>query len=99
MPAIFNKEQEEAITHKEGPLMVLAGPGSGKTLVITYRVKWLIENAGVHPSNILVITFTRAAAEEMRKRFFAFDGMENAPFKREERYPRHVAAKVSVYIN
>ena len=48
MPAIFNKEQEEAITHKEGPLMVLAGPGSGKTLVITYRVKWLIENAGVH---------------------------------------------------
>ena len=52
MPAIFNKEQEEAITHKEGPLMVLAGPGSGKTLVITYRVKWLIENAGVHPSNI-----------------------------------------------
>ena len=39
MPAIFNKEQEEAITHKEGPLMVLAGPGSGKTLVITYRVK------------------------------------------------------------
>lgn len=79
MPAIFNKEQEEAITHKEGPLMVLAGPGSGKTLVITYRVKWLIENTGVHPSNILVITFTRAAAEEMRKRFFAFDGMENAP--------------------
>ena len=79
MPAIFNKEQEEAITHKEGPLMVLAGPGSGKTLVITYRVKWLIENAGGHPSNILVITFTRAAAEEMRKRFFAFDGMENAP--------------------
>ena len=79
MPAIFNIEPEEAITHKEGPIMVLAGPGSGKTLVITYRVKWLIENAGVHPSNILVITFTRAAAEEMRKRFFAFDGMENAP--------------------
>ena len=57
MPAIFNKEQEEAITHKEGPLMVLAGPGSGKTLVITYRVKWLIENAGVHPSNILESVF------------------------------------------
>ena len=79
MPGIFNKEQEEAITHKGGPLMVLAGPGSGKTLVITYRVKWLIENAGVHPSNILVITFTRAAAEEMKKRFFSFDGMENTP--------------------
>lgn len=79
MPGTFNREQEEAITHKGGPLMVLAGPGSGKTLVITYHVKWLIENAGVHPSNILVITFTRAAAEEMKKRFFMFDGMENAP--------------------
>ncbi len=79
MPGTFNREQEEAITHKGGPLMVLAGPGSGKTLVITYRVKWLIENAGVHPSNILVITFTRAAAEKMKKRFFMFDGMENAP--------------------
>ena len=45
MPGTFNREQEEAITHKGGPLMVLAGPGSGKTLVITYRVKWLIENA------------------------------------------------------
>ena len=79
MPGVFNKEQEEAITHRQGPLMVLAGPGSGKTLVITYRVKWLIENAGVHPSNILVITFTRAAAEEMKKRFLKFDGMGNAP--------------------
>ena len=79
MPGTFNREQEEAITHKGGPLMVLAGPGSGKTLVITYRVKWLIENAGVQPSNILVMTFTRAAAEEMKKRFFMFDGMENAP--------------------
>lgn len=79
MPGTFNREQEEAITYKGGPLMVLAGPGSGKTLVITYRVKWLIENAGVHPSNILVITFTRAAAEEMKKRFFMFDGMANTP--------------------
>ncbi|MCI6859217.1 MAG: ATP-dependent helicase [Eubacterium sp.] len=59
--------------------MVLAGPGSGKTLVITYRVKWLIEKEGVHPSRILVVTFTRAAAEEMKKRFWQFDGMENAP--------------------
>ena len=46
MPAIFNKEQEEAITHKEGPLMVLAGPGSGKTLVITYRVNGLLKMRG-----------------------------------------------------
>lgn len=75
---MFNEEQKAAITQTKGPVMVLAGPGSGKTLVITYRVRWLIECAGVHPSNILVITFTRAAAEEMRKRFFQFDGMQNA---------------------
>lgn len=69
MSAEFNEEQKKAITHKDGPAMVLAGPGSGKTLVITYRVKWLIEQAGIHPSNILVITFTRAAAREMEQRF------------------------------
>ena len=69
MSAEFNEEQKKAITHQDGPAMVLAGPGSGKTLVITYRVKWLIEEAGVHPSHILVITFTRAAAKEMQQRF------------------------------
>lgn len=75
---IFNKEQEEAITHGDGPAMVLAGPGSGKTLVITYRVKWLLENHGVDPSNILVITFTRAAAEEMKQRFLKLtEGKDN----------------------
>ncbi len=79
MKGTFNEGQEEAITHKQGPLMVLAGPGSGKTTVITYRVKWLIEQEGVHPSHILVITFTKAAADEMKKRFRQFDGMENAP--------------------
>ncbi len=79
MGSSFNKEQEKAICHGQGPAMVLAGPGSGKTLVITYRVKWLIEKLGVHPSNILVITFTRAAADEMKKRFQNFEGMEKAP--------------------
>ncbi len=63
--------QETAITHKDGPAMVLAGPGSGKTLVITQRTKYLIEQAGVRPQEILVITFTRAAAEEMKNRFLA----------------------------
>lgn len=75
----FNKEQEKAICHGDGPAMVLAGPGSGKTLVITYRVKWLIEKMGVHPADILVITFTRAAADEMKKRFQTFTGLEQAP--------------------
>ncbi len=73
-----NEDQRKAISHNKGPAMVLAGPGSGKTLVITYRIKWLIENAGVEPEHILVITFTRAAAKEMEKRFHRFRGLENA---------------------
>ncbi len=79
MSAEFNEEQKKAITHKKGPAMVLAGPGSGKTLVITYRVKWLIEQAGVHPSHILVITFTRAAAREMQQRFQKLMEGQNVP--------------------
>lgn len=67
----FTKAQEEAITHFQGPAMVLAGPGSGKTTVITHRTNYLIEHYGIHPGNILVVTFTRAAAEEMKKRFLA----------------------------
>lgn len=64
-----NASQQEAIKHNEGPMLVLAGPGSGKTTVITHRVKALIEECGVAPDKILVITFTRAAAEEMQERF------------------------------
>lgn len=67
----YNKSQQKAISHKDGPMLVLAGPGSGKTAVITERTSNLIEEYGVNPSNILVITFTRAAAQEMRQRFLA----------------------------
>lgn len=66
----FNQAQMTAVSHREGPMMVLAGPGSGKTLVITHRTQALIEEYGVSPSNILVITFTKAAAHEMQSRFF-----------------------------
>ena len=66
----FNQAQEEAICHKEGPMMVLAGPGSGKTTVICERVAHLIEKGGVNPASILVVTFTKAAAQEMKSRFF-----------------------------
>lgn len=65
----MNEAQRQAIEHLDGPCMVLAGPGSGKTFVITNRTKYLIEQYGIHPSNILVITFTKAAAAEMKQRF------------------------------
>lgn len=65
----FNEAQMQAIMHFEGPALILAGPGSGKTTVITERVRYLIENYGVNPRNILVITFTKAAAVEMQERF------------------------------
>lgn len=67
----FNEAQSVAVRHVNGPMMVIAGPGSGKTTVITHRIKYLIESAGVSPADILVITFTRAAAGEMQKRFRA----------------------------
>lgn len=66
---ILNKNQKEATLHNKGPMMVLSGPGSGKTTVITYRIKNLIENLEVLPNDILVITFTKAASEEMKQRF------------------------------
>ena len=65
----FHKSQLQAIRHLNGPMMVLAGPGSGKTTVITHRVRCRVEGYGVDPASILVITFTKAAASEMRQRF------------------------------
>ena len=65
----FNETQKKAIRHRQGPMLVLAGPGSGKTTVITNRVRYLTEKSGVDPSHILVITFTRAAAREMKERY------------------------------
>lgn len=77
----FNEAQQEAIEHNKGPMMVLAGPGSGKTLVITHRTKTLIEKYHVEPSKILVITFTKAAAQEMKERFQKLMGGKYVPVR------------------
>ena len=76
-----NKEQKEAIMHRDGPAMVLAGPGAGKTYVITNRVKALIDEYGVKPEQILVVTFSKAAAVEMKERFEMMTGGRRLPVR------------------
>lgn len=70
----WNKAQQEAISFQNGPCLTLAGPGSGKTAVITQRTYNLIHQWKVDPNHILVVTFTRAAAQEMRERFLRLEG-------------------------
>ena len=75
----LNRGQDEAIKHGNGPCMVLAPPGSGKTLNVTERTRYLIEESGVRPDQILVITFTRFAAREMKERFERLTAGKNYP--------------------
>lgn len=70
----LNKEQTLAVHHVDGPMLVLAGPGSGKTRVLTERIRFLIEQQNISPGNILVLTFSKKAALEMQQRFFKLIG-------------------------
>ena len=64
-----NPSQKRAIAHLSGPMMVLAGPGSGKTSVIVERTAYMTGEGGILPASVLVVTFSRAAAREMKERF------------------------------
>ncbi|MBR0039438.1 MAG: ATP-dependent helicase [Lachnospiraceae bacterium] len=81
MKRSFNKNQKMAVEHGDGPCLVIAGPGSGKTYVLTNRILSLITNKNVNADSILIITFTRAAANEMETRFFDLAKSNKVSFK------------------
>lgn len=75
----LNEEQKRAVTHQKENLLVLAGPGSGKTTVLVERIRFLIEFYHIPPNQLLVITFTKAAAQSMEKRFYSFSSNHSYP--------------------
>ncbi|MBC3193886.1 UvrD-helicase domain-containing protein [Pseudonocardia sp. C8] len=75
----LNDRQREAVTHAGAPLLIVAGAGSGKTRVLTHRIGWLLAERGVHPGEIMSITFTNKAAAEMKERVDALVGRRSGP--------------------
>jgi uncharacterized protein (TIGR00375 family) len=78
-PDSLNKEQRQAVIHAGSPLLIMAGPGAGKTLTLTHRIAHLIRERGVKPENILAVTFTNRAAREMRERLAVLLDASNVP--------------------
>ena len=70
----LNDKQKEAVLYNDGPLLIIAGAGAGKTKTLTTKIAYLIEEANVHPANILAITFTNKAAKEMKDRLYLLIG-------------------------